>query len=144
MIPRDKHNSAMPVDLQLDLLVDDELPESQRAPVVRALDAAPGRWRDLAIRFMQRQVERKAIRQMIQQGSIAEGTAVKSLPFPAPPIHHWRVAAAFIVTAGLAAGSALYVDRAISSGAPKTSSPQVSSMMVTVPSGPLTGSLHPR
>jgi hypothetical protein len=124
-------------DLQLDLLVDDELPEAQRAPVLRALDATPGRWRELAIRFMQRQVERKAIRQMIEQRGAGERKPARSLPFPREPIHHWRVAAAFIITAGLAASAAFYYSR----NTVPSSESQVSSLMVTVPSGPLTGSL---
>ncbi|MCL2646623.1 MAG: hypothetical protein FWD61_06405 [Phycisphaerales bacterium] len=53
------------IDEQLDLLVDEELPERQRQALLLWLDANPRRWRDLSIRFLQRQVENKAIRDLL-------------------------------------------------------------------------------
>jgi hypothetical protein len=62
-----------PLDLQLDLLVDGELPENQRRQVLLALDsptefAAP--WRTLALRFLQRQTEQQAVRQLMAGGNL--------------------------------------------------------------------------
>ena len=128
-------------DLQLDLLVDDELPETQRTQVLRAMDAAPGRWRALAIRFMQRQVERTAIRQVMGQNTLQRDNAKTpgTLPFPAKAVHQFRMAAAFIVTAGLAAIIALYVQHR-QGAATVDQPPQAASLSINVPSQPLTGS----
>ena len=52
----------MQLDLQLDLLVDEELPEDVRAALLGRLDSQPGLWRELSIRFMQRQMERRTMR----------------------------------------------------------------------------------
>ncbi|MCL2639705.1 MAG: hypothetical protein FWD53_02560 [Phycisphaerales bacterium] len=55
----------LPIDERLDLLVDEELPEQQRRELLLWLDANPRRWRDLSIRFLQRQVENKAIGELL-------------------------------------------------------------------------------
>jgi len=55
----------MTIDEQLDLLVDEELPEQQRQELLLWLDANPRRWRDLSIRFLQQQVENKAIGELL-------------------------------------------------------------------------------
>jgi hypothetical protein len=55
----------LPRDLQLDLLVDEELPEEQRRSLLMSLDGEPSGWRDLSIRFLERQVERKAVGQLV-------------------------------------------------------------------------------
>jgi hypothetical protein len=60
----------MPLELQLDLLVDEELPEERRAAVLREIERMPGTWRKLAVRFLERQVERRAARQLIAGGSL--------------------------------------------------------------------------
>lgn len=60
----------LPLDLQLDLLVDEELPEDVRAALLARLDSEPGRWRELSIRFLQRQVERRSVRQLMDGGRV--------------------------------------------------------------------------
>ncbi len=129
-------------DLELDLLVDDELPETQRAHVLRALDATPGRWRALAIRFMQRQVERAAIRQMVGQKALerAPANTVKNLPFPVKHVHKFRMAAAFVLTAGLAALIALYAQHYQGTQIAKIGDQEPQTASFSVPSQPLTGS----
>ena len=64
------NEEMMPLELQLDLLVDEELPEERRAAVLREMERAPGTWRKLAVRFLERQAERKAARQLIDGGSL--------------------------------------------------------------------------
>jgi hypothetical protein len=60
----------LPLDLQLDLLVDEELPEDVRAALLARLDTEPGRWRELSIRFLQRQVERRSVRELMGEGRV--------------------------------------------------------------------------
>jgi len=60
----------LPRELQMDLLVDAELPEDQRAALLRAMDERPEEWRALALRFLQQQVERQTVRKLMAGGSI--------------------------------------------------------------------------
>jgi hypothetical protein len=60
----------LPLDLQLDLLVDEELPEEVRVALLARLDSEPGRWRELSIRFLQRQVERRSVRELMDGGRV--------------------------------------------------------------------------
>jgi hypothetical protein len=62
----------MPLELQLDLLVDAELPDPQRRVLLRKLEqrAEMEEWRDLAIRFLHRQVEKQTVRDLMAGGSI--------------------------------------------------------------------------
>jgi hypothetical protein len=79
MQPREKERGGgpgteellqLPLDLLLDLLVDEELPEDVRAALLARLDSEPGRWRDLSIRFLQRQVERRSVRELMGDGHV--------------------------------------------------------------------------
>jgi len=75
----------LPIDEQLDLLVDEELPEQQRQALLLWLDANPQRWRDLSIRFLQRQVENKAIRDLLAtKTSVNASTCVTEEPREEP------------------------------------------------------------
>jgi hypothetical protein len=56
-------NMKNEMDLYLDLLVDDELPEEKRAEVLRGM--TDGEWRELSLRFLQRQVEKKSVRELM-------------------------------------------------------------------------------
>jgi hypothetical protein len=60
----------LPLDLQLDLLVDEELPEEVRVALLARLDSEPGRWRELSIRFLQRQVERRSVQELMDGGRV--------------------------------------------------------------------------
>lgn len=60
----------MPRELQLDLLVDAELPEQQRSALLKAMDERPEEWRELALRFLQRQVEKETVRELTAGGSL--------------------------------------------------------------------------
>ena len=68
----------MPMELQLDLLVDGELAEDQRkALLLRLNDEPPGPWRDLGVRFLQRQMEREGVRQLMAGGSVVPATLLE-------------------------------------------------------------------
>lgn len=63
-------DAELPLELRLDLLVDQELPERERRELLLALDKDPGRWRDLSIRFLERQVEHKSVRDLMAGGRL--------------------------------------------------------------------------
>jgi hypothetical protein len=62
--------SGAPFDLQLDLLVDAELPDEQRRVLLANMDRHPDAWRRLGLRFLQRQVEKESVRQLMAGGRI--------------------------------------------------------------------------
>jgi hypothetical protein len=68
--PKKDMPQEMPLDLELDLLVDEELPEERRRELLKSLDRMPAHWRDLSIRFLERQVERRSARQLLKQGIV--------------------------------------------------------------------------
>ena len=98
----------LPIDLQLDLLVDEELPEDRRRALLKSLDKTPGRWRDLSIRFLERQVEKKTIHQLIT-GKSPEAKCQDAAPQNFP-IRHWLTPMRFT---GIAAGLAIAAGSAI-------------------------------
>src|SRR5581483_11832871 len=59
-----KMDDEMLRDAELDLLVDGELPEEKREALLASLDkgALPVGWRDVALRFLERQVEKQTVR----------------------------------------------------------------------------------
>lgn len=64
----------LPIELQLDLLVDGELSEPQRRMLLRRMEelgshAAVG-WRELALRFLERQTEKEAVGQLMAGGRV--------------------------------------------------------------------------
>ena len=100
----------MPRELQMDLLVDEELPEDRRRALLLSLNREVGGagWRELSLRFLQRQVERRSVRDFvsgIRLTPVEENATVYKFPWGS-----WlgssRVA---MVAAGLmiAVGSAL-------------------------------------
>ncbi|HVX85177.1 MAG TPA: hypothetical protein VH253_10370 [Phycisphaerae bacterium] len=64
--------TELPLDMQLDLLVDEELREDARSLLLARMEMEPGRWRELALRFLQRQVERRAARELIAGGRMVD------------------------------------------------------------------------
>jgi len=58
-----------PIELQLDLLVDGELPEDQRHTVLLAMERH-ATWRELALRFLQRQTEQETVRLLMTGGRV--------------------------------------------------------------------------
>ncbi len=93
------------IDLAVDLLVDNELPEEQRRSLLGRLDNVPGGWRSVGIRFLQRQVERDAARRLLS-GQL--GRAPMAIARPRNRFQlivqspSFRIAAVFILMAGAA------------------------------------------
>ena len=92
---------ALPLDLRMDLLVDGELPEEDRRAFLRQLDhAEPGCWRDLAIRFLQRQTEKETAHALMAGGRLVpvellayQGFWARAARLAAPLSAHRRRAA---------------------------------------------------
>ncbi|HEY4329553.1 MAG TPA: hypothetical protein VGN88_07445 [Phycisphaerae bacterium] len=58
------------VDLQMDLLVDGELPEGQRKLLLSSLDKEPAAWRKVGLRFLNRQMEKESVRALMAGGRV--------------------------------------------------------------------------
>jgi hypothetical protein len=120
----DKMTDEIPMELRLDLLVDGELPEADRGRLLLELESAAGGpagpWKDLAIRFLQRQVEKETVRKLMDGGTLmpvewAEPVAVAPVAVadaaPAPVIG--RIGAPLMWTLGVAAGLLLVATSAM-------------------------------
>ena len=111
--PPDTSGPADPEDLER--LVDDELDEVRRSALLRQLEAANGGWRTLALRFLQRQVERRVVLDMLQAHRWAGRRQEPGDPgrwrLRLPTGRTLRLAAAIVVTAALFAGGGLYIGR---------------------------------
>ncbi len=83
--------SERPLAMQLDLLVDEELPEGERRDLLRQLDLAPAHWRDLSLRFLERQVERKSVRDLMAGGHLLPNNMLQELTDAQSPARlRWR------------------------------------------------------
>jgi len=105
----DKLDGPLPLELQMDLLVDEELPEERRRALLASLDREPGKWRELSIRFLERQVERKSVRDLIAGGRLVPVPDEAVEPYKFPRTAWFRSTRMAAVAAGLliAVGSAL-------------------------------------
>jgi len=99
---------------EVDLLVDGELAEEKREALLSSLDGEPGRWRTVAIRFLERQVEKETVRGLMGVGGcrtmIGRGDGVvERKRF----MTWWRMGAvaASIVAAAGCMGIGMYVER---------------------------------
>jgi len=105
----------LPVELQLDLLVDGELDEATRAKLLTQLEAVyrsadrprnAADWRALALRFLERQTEKQTVRTMMEGGAVVSQDVLSRLPSPTDDerfvLRHWiRTTRALAVAAGL-------------------------------------------
>jgi len=101
------------LDLQFDLLVDNELPEDERRALLESCAAQPDSWRTLATRFLQRQAERTAVRQLISGASSATGEIPATFPFP-PRRTPWlplRAVAAILIVGAISGAAGIYYGR---------------------------------
>ncbi len=88
-------------EAELDLLVDDELSEDRRTSLLRRIDQSLANWRLLGLRFLERQVERRAARMMLAQ-TAERPVRIGKAPSPQQGGMAWlRMAAALVLTAGL-------------------------------------------
>ncbi len=89
MLGGERDLAEMPVALQMDLLVDGELAEGQRAVLLRRLEMGGGEqvsaeWRELALRFLQGQVEKETVQQLMAGGALVP------VDFSAVDVGGWR------------------------------------------------------
>ena len=62
----DARRDGMPSDeAELDALVDDELDDDRRRAFLQRMEREPAGWRRVALRFLQRQVERRVVRDLM-------------------------------------------------------------------------------
>ena len=117
-------------DLAMDMLVDDELPEDRRRDLLNGIENTPDGWRNLSIHFLARQVERRAVREMLEHGPAAAPATLYRIDWI-------RVAAIAMITAGVFGLGGLYLGRSavgvksVPSGASDVGNPQVA--VVTPP-----------
>ena len=104
---------------QLDLLVDDELPARRRGDLLQTMDRTPGGWRMVAMRFLQYQVERRAVREMIGVSSINHGEGETPGRRRAGGLPRTlRVAAMVLATAALFSLAGLYIGGRLNTARP--------------------------
>jgi hypothetical protein len=111
-----KLEEEMPVELKLELLVDAELPEEERRELLLALDREPGGggWRELSLRFLERQVEKQAAREWIGAAPLSKPEHADSYPFTAASEssrHYLRPIAAGLFVAAVSAVVTIYAMR---------------------------------
>ena len=102
----------MPLELRLDLLVDAELPEKDRRELLLSLDKEPRKWRDLSIRFLERQVEKQSVREVMSQTAVQPASLgrseVSNFRFPVFVHRYGRAIAAGLLVAIVSAVITLY------------------------------------
>jgi hypothetical protein len=91
-------------DMAMDLLVDDELAEDRRRELLASIDQHPEAWRTLALHFLARQVERRAVRDILAVRPAARASTVYRIDW-------LRVAALIMITAGIFGAGGLYLGR---------------------------------
>jgi hypothetical protein len=133
-----KLEDEMPVELKLELLVDAELPEEERRELLLALDREPARWRELSMRFLERQVEKQAAREWIgtaeMQPPVTEVTA--SYPFPmtsTSPRRYVMPIAAGLLVAAVSATIALYAVHPSTPANPPAATPTEGPIATNIP-----------
>lgn len=72
------------LDMQIDMLVDNELPEPDRKALLEKCEKQSTGWRKVAIRFLERQTEHKTVRDLIA-GKTQENA------YDAPPIYAFKL-----------------------------------------------------
>ena len=109
---------ALPLELQLDLLVDEELPEDRRRALLLELDrdATGAAWRTLSLRFLERQVERRSVRDLIAGGRLLPvEEALANYRIPRSIWSSWRglgtVAAGLLIAVGSAMVTGYWVQQ---------------------------------
>jgi hypothetical protein len=73
-MPQNAYTDDLPLDLQMDLLVDGELPEPRRRALLASLDGQPGQWRAVALRFLQHQTEKQTVSALMAGGQLIPAT----------------------------------------------------------------------
>ncbi len=115
-----KNPEQVELDMQIDLLVDNELPESDRKALIEKCEKQNGCWRSLAIRFLERQTERRTVRDLIAgktQESVYEPDTHPIYSFKLPfGLDVRSVAAVLLIAVGAGSMGMYYGQRAINNG----------------------------
>ena len=99
------HGSSMQdSDLAMDMLVDDELPEDRRRALLESIERHPEAWRGLSLHFLARQMERRAVRDILAVRPAARPATIYRIDW-------LRVAALVMITAGIFGAAGLYLGR---------------------------------
>ncbi len=109
-------------DLAMDMLVDDELPEERRRALLESIERHPEAWRSLSLHFLARQVERRAVREILEVRPAVRPATIYRIDW-------LRVAALVMITAGIFGAGGLYLGRGgqgmLQTGPAGGSNPQV-------------------
>lgn len=107
-----KLNDPMVLDLHVDLLVDGELTDEQRKQLLRAAEQDPKRWRAIAMRFLSRQTEKQAVKQLMGRAPLEQpDTAPYAFTRPVPAWQRWintQSIAAGLMIALISAAATIY------------------------------------
>jgi hypothetical protein len=91
-------------DMAMDMLVDDELPEDRRREMLESIEKHPEAWRTVALHFLARQVERRAVRDILEVRPALRPATIYRIDW-------LRVAALVMITAGIFGAGGLYLGR---------------------------------
>ena len=89
-------------DMAMDMLVDDELPEDRRRDLLESIEKHPEAWRTVALHFLARQVERRAVRDILEVHPALRPATIYRMDWV-------RVAALVMITAGIFGAGGLYL-----------------------------------
>ena len=102
--PLGRGSGTQDTDIAMDMLVDDELPEDRRRALLESIERNPGAWRTLSLHFLARQVERRAVRDILTVRPAARPATIYRIDWV-------RVAALVMITAGIFGAGGLYLGR---------------------------------
>ncbi len=109
-MPQNAYTDDLPLDLQMDLLVDGELPEPRRRALLASMDDQPGQWRTVALRFLQHQTEEQTVAALMAGGTLVPAAAAVPMAATRRPVIGrigWRRLSAVAAGLFIAAASAL-------------------------------------
>ncbi len=100
---------------ELDLLVDDELPETRRSALLRRMDQFSDGWRRMALCFLEHQAQRRAFRDLVSGNAdrVGNGKSVhqSGTPHRFLTSENLRIAAAVLLTATIFSLAEIYEGR---------------------------------
>ncbi len=115
----DQRSAVMKMDptaqAELDLLVDDELPETRRSALLRRMDQFSDGWRQIALCFLEHQAQRRAFRELVSGNAnrVGHEKSVKQSGAPHRFLtsENLRIAAAVLLTATIFSLAGIYEGR---------------------------------
>jgi len=103
------HPDDLPVELEIDLLVDGELTDIRRRALLTQIDRQPQQWRDVALRFLSQQTEKESVKALMQGGRLVPAELLVPALEKKPVIGKigWYRISSIAAALAIAAGSAL-------------------------------------